>query len=291
MHTGQPLKIDDLVALTRPRDKGPQVLAMLEAYFDESGIHDRAAVCVVAGYFGYANQWRAQEQKWRKVLKDFNFPLEDFHATNLIRSKRHQPMLGKLAEAIAKSAIYPIAAGIIVDDFNSFSEIQRKWMTGATILKTGKLKTSGAPTKPYFIPFQFCLRKVTDYTKPGRKANFFFGLDKPMAKYAKVMFTQVKTQKLWSQSSWQTQRRLGDPAFPLAKETPQLQAADLLVHLTYQHMLERLAINDWNARPSGMLAICLRNKKSWHDHMFQAKIHLQQMLEQTYVFAGNWDGH
>jgi hypothetical protein len=265
---------------------------MLEAYFDESGIHDGAAVCVIAGYFGYANHWRAQETKWRKVLDDFNFPLEDFHAHKLIGSEQHQSMLKKLAEAIAKSAIYPISAGIIVDDFNSFSEKQRKFMTGATLNeKTGKLRTSGAPTKPYFTPFQLCLRKVTDYTRPGRKANFFFGLDRPMGKYAKVLFNQIKTHNAWPESVWSSKSRLGDPAFPLARETPQLQAADLFVHLTYQHMLERHAANDWNVTPTGSLLTCLRNVKSLSDHFFQTKDCLQEMLEKTYAIAGNWDGH
>jgi hypothetical protein len=270
----------------------PQVLAMLEAYFDESGIHENAAICVIAGYFGYANHWRAQEKKWRKVLADFSFPLEDVHATELVSSHRHQPMLKKLAEAIAKSSIYPISAGIVVDDFYSFSEKQRKWMTGATLdEKTRKLRTSGSPNRPYYTPFQLCLKKITDYTRPGRKANFFFGLDRPMAKYAKVMFTQIKTEKFWPESDWATKRRLGDPAFPLAKETPQLQAADLFVHLVYQHMLERHNARNWNVNPRGLLATCLRNKRSNSDHFFQNKACLQGTLEKSYALWGNWDGH
>jgi hypothetical protein len=293
MHAySQPLKIDDLIALTRPRDHKPKVLAMLEAYFDESGIHSGAAICVVAGYFGDASQWKAQEVKWRKVLADFNFPLKDFHATKVVRSTINQPMLEKLAAAIEKSAIYPISAGIMVDDFMSFSKEKRRFMTGAILdEKAGKLRTSGAPNKPYFVPFQRCLQKITDYTKPGRRANFFFGLDRPMATYAKAMFKQIKTQPSWPESGWTTKRRLGDPAFPLAAQTPQLQAADLLVHLTYKHMLERHVANDWNVAPTGLLATCLRNRKSNHDLFFQNKACLQEVFDKAYMISGNWDSH
>ncbi len=261
---------------------------MIEAYFDESGIHDQAAVCVIAGYWGIASQWRWFETKWRSVLEEFNFPLKDFHATDLIGSRRHEPMLEKLAAAISKYHVYPVSVSLIVDDFNSFSEKQRRWMTGATLNTAGKLITSGAPTKPYFVPFQLCLRKITDYAQPGRKAHFFFGIDKPMSKYARVLFKQIKTDRGYAQE-WPSKSRLGDPAFPLASETPQLQAADLLVHLTYKHILERHAANDWRVEPSGLLRTCLKNMKAQADHVFQNQDCLQQQMERTYQRFGRWD--
>ena len=55
--------------------------------------------------------------------------------------------------------IYPVNFGIIVDDFNSFTEIQRRFLTGAT-LQAGNLVTSGNPKKPYFLPFQHCMKTV-----------------------------------------------------------------------------------------------------------------------------------
>jgi hypothetical protein len=263
---------------------------MIEAYFDESGIHDGAAICVIAGYWGLASQWKWFNKKWRATLQDFNFPLEDFHATDLIRSRDHQPMLEKLAEVIASYHLYPVTVGIIVDDFNFFSLKQRKFMTGATLVgKTGKFSSSGNPDKPYFVPFGFCLRKITDYTKPGRQTNFFFGLDRPMAKYAKAMFKQLKAADDWPESGWKTKGRLGDPAFPLAKQTPQLQAADLLVLLSYQHMVERHTANNWRVPASGLLAKCLRNTKSKYDHVFMNKTTLQETLNGSHVEFGDWD--
>jgi len=266
---------------------------MIEAYLDESGIHDGAAICVIAGYFGGRGRLGKLETAWKAVLKQFKFPMSDFHAKDLLKSHRHQPMLKALARTIGEhSKVHPVTYGIVVDDFNTFSLKQRMWFTGATLNETyGKLVTSGCPNKPYFVPFQNCLHRVSDYAPVGGKAHFLFGLDRPFAEYARSLFAQIKLVA-YPLSEWQSKDRLGDPAFPLAAETAQLQAADLLVHLSYLHMGERYKYNDWDVTPpSGLLLECLRNTQSGSDHALQTKKHLSEILERTYARAGNWDDH
>jgi hypothetical protein len=92
---------------------------------------------------------------------------------------------------------------------------------------TPSSSTGGCPGKPYFVPFQRCLMRICDYTKDGTRVHFFFGLDRPFAGYAESLYKRIK---LSESLSWKLQ--LGDPSFPLAKETPALQAADFLVNLT-----------------------------------------------------------
>jgi hypothetical protein len=261
---------------------------MIDAYLDESGIHDGAAICVIAGYFGGRGQFGKLDQAWKRVLEDFNFPVADLHATDLIKSHRHAPMLKVLAETIARqSKIHPVSFGIVVEDFQSFPLKQRQFMTGAT-LKNGKLVTSGSPNKPYFVPFQFCIKKVAQYAPVGGKADFFFGLDRPFAKYATSLFDEIKKNApFWN---WESKDRLGGREFPLASETAGLQAADLLAHLTYKHMLERYAANDWDVQPTGILLDCLTNSRAIDDHEFQDKHCLQATLEKSYQLVGNWDG-
>jgi hypothetical protein len=263
---------------------------VIEAYFDESGIHQGAKICVIAGYFGHSTEWSAFSEKWIRVLSDFSFPIEDVHATDLIEKRDQLPMLTALSGAIAKSKIYPVSSGIIVDDFFSFTEDQRKFFTGATIMPNWKIKKSGSPNKPYFVPFQRILENVTSYTPPGRTVNFSFGLDRPMERYAKLFFKQIKDSP-WRGTGWETRDRLGEPFFPLAKQTPQLQAADLLSFLTYRHMQERLAANDWTIPPMGLLATCLSETQALSDHGYEAKDSLQITLEKSYAILGNWDGY
>ena len=268
----------------------PKINHMIEAHFDESGIHQGAKVCVIAGYFGHSAQWRSFNKKWLRVLECFKFPLEDFHATDLIEKRDHQPMLKALARSIAQSEIYPVSSGIIVDDFLSFTEDQRRFFTGATIMPSRKIKHSGSPNTPYFVPFQRALENITSYTKPGRTANCSFGLGRPMEKYATLFFKQIK-ERGWTNMGWTTRNRLGVPFFPLAKNTPQLQAADFLALLTYRHMTERHAANDWSVLPTGLLPTCLRKLRSVHDHGYEAKDSLQITLDKSYAILGNWDGH
>lgn len=264
---------------------------MIHAYLDESGIHDGAAMCVIAGYFGGKKQLRGLEKAWRAVLKRFDFTLADFHAKDLLKARRHRPMLEGLALAIGEQRkVYPVCFGIVVDDFKSFSLTQRKWLTGATLNEqTGKLTTTGAPSKPYFVPFQNCTKAVTGYAPVGGKAHFFFGLDRPFADYAIALFRQIKEQADNPLTTWDTKDRLGDAAFPLASETPQLQAADLFVHLSYQHMLERHAAGNWDVMPTGMLLDCIKNVRALEDLRFQDKACLDDYLEQSRVLAGSWD--
>jgi hypothetical protein len=252
---------------------------MLEAYLDESGIHDGAEICMIAGYFGRQKHWGRFEREWKKVLAKFKFPLCDFHAKDLIKSRRHQPMLQELGDAIARHKIYPFSVGIIVPDFNSLTLSQRRFCTGATLVG-GKLVGTGSPTKPYFAPFQLCLMKVTNDTPPGGKAHFFFGLDRPFAEYARAMFAKIKTKPYTS--AWATKDRLGMPAFPSASETPELQAADLLVHLSYKRALECRAVNNWKLSPRGVLAACVRNSKDMRKyHVMQDRACLLQTFRNT----------
>jgi hypothetical protein len=94
---------------------------------------------------------------------------------------------------------------------------------------------------------------VTDYAPVGGRAHFNLGLDRLFAGYA--------------------------IALPNACDTAPLQAADLLVHLTYAHMRDSLS-GGKKARMSPLLSACLRNSRSPQDHQFQDGNSLQRILEQ-----------
>jgi hypothetical protein len=264
---------------------------MLEAYLDESGIHDGAKVCMIAGYFGGRSQLRKLEQKWKSVLEDFDFPMKDFHAKELIDSRKYRPMLTELGKAIAEQRkVHPISCGVVPEDFFSLSEKKRRFLTGAKMMLDGEIRGTGCPNKPYFVPFQNIVRAVTDGTPAGGKAHFFFGCDKPFAGYAMDLWQEllvenmeeVEVQKPWN--TWHTRDRLGVPSFPLASETAQLQAADLLVHLTYRHMLEWQKTGKVQ-NPSDLLGLCLRNRRIKEDHVYQDRDSFNDILEQCKEIA------
>jgi hypothetical protein len=61
-----------------------KALALLRAYFDESGIHTGAAITGVAGFIGPTDEWEALEAEWSSELKRFSRDtcslIKDFHA-------------------------------------------------------------------------------------------------------------------------------------------------------------------------------------------------------------------
>lgn len=141
--------------------------------------------------------------------------------------------LSFLTAAVVSYKIHPVAFGIIVKDFFSFSERERRFMTGAALRRDGKLMSTGCPKRPYFVPFTSCMQRVASHAAVGGKAHFYFGLDRHFAAAALLLFRHIK-----GRTTIKWRERIGEISFPLAKETPQLQAADLLSYLTYIYMTE-----------------------------------------------------
>jgi len=260
---------------------------MFEAYLDESGIHDGSRVCVVAGYFGDNNKMRGLDAEWRDVLLRFKFPLEKFHAREIVDCAKYHPMLTELARVISKhKRVHPVSSAVLVDDFFSFSEKERRFMTGGTIsTRTGELfnRGSGNPAKPYFLPFQNVLRTVTDHAPMGGKAHLSFALDSKFYGYAVDLIAQIKKQtelgpREWS--SWESRDKLGTPFLPSASSTPLLQAADLFAYLYYSHMREWIE-SQKTVDGSETFYLCLRNACCPRDNRFQDKFCLSDILRQS----------
>jgi hypothetical protein len=85
--------------------------------------------------------------------------------------------------------------------------------------------------------------------------------------------------------------QIGDVAFPLAKDAPQLQAADFLVHMIYKDMLRRKSENNFGVGlPTPILGKCLCNVRGGvKDIVYHDKHTLQNLLEQTHIDYGYWD--
>ena len=247
--------------------------ALVEAYLDESGIHEEAKVCVIGGYFAGPSRWKKFESDWKKLLHKFKIPIEKFHAQAMLPRLQHRPFLQAAAETIAShDRIRPISAGIVVEDFFSFSEPDRRWMTGGRY-ERGRLIASGCPDKPYFVPFQRCIVDVANYVPDGGgKLDVFCGLGTAFAGYATELFRQIKASKI--RHPWK--EKLGDLRLPEARITPQIQAADLLVHLTYQHMLDGIDQQIENRLPSTLLDLCIRNRRSMTDFYFMNHRNLEE---------------
>lgn len=184
----------------------------IDAYLDESGIHDGAPATIVAGYFGHRDQWDAFTPHWERVLDDFSVPLAEFHTKDLINRAhffktwdygRSSRFLTALATVILRYEIFPVSVTVLNDDFHSLPQELRKFLTGALITK-GEIHLTGNPNKPYFMALQDCLRTVMSHIMPGYKVNFLFGVNRPFAGYASELIERLRnrpTNRLWG-SAW-----------------------------------------------------------------------------------------
>jgi hypothetical protein len=248
---------------------------MIDAYLDESGIHDGAEVCLIAGYFGGRGQWRKFEKLWQRVLQSFG--MNAFHAKVVVKRRDSVELQLALAQVIAQSKIYPVANGVLVRDFFKLSLSERRFMTGATLTPEGRIKESGNPNRPYFAPFQPLIRRVLSYAPVGGKAHFSFGVDSVFGKYATHLYAKLKENGVHPY-----QERFGTIAFPDAKETPALQAADLLVHVVYLDMLKRAHENTLRslAQPSDLIRLLVNNRRHTDDVVYQDERLMRETMEQ-----------
>ena len=255
------------------------------SYLDESGIHEGAKVCMISGFFANRREWDKLKKKWTQRLDSFGVPLHKFHAKDLVNcggffhgwSKEKSIKLQfALAETIAQYKIHPVSQGVIVDDFFNFSLNKRRFLTGATlVVPGGKLKGSGSPNKPYFAPYQNVIKRVLGYAPPTGRANFYFGLGRPFSGYAEALYGELKGNPLHP-----FRERFGKILFPMAKETPALQAADFHCYLSYSYLLEKSQSASGQLQPSDVIKILLTNIKDRSDACFQDGQQLSETLQQ-----------
>src|SRR6266850_2387043 len=240
---------------------------VLEAYLDESGIHEGARVCTVGGFSGRAGVWRKVESEWNNILLKAGIQEFGFHSRQFFprddQGRRLGPyrhwtdenadrFLDALVQVVLRNRIFPLAHGIVVRQWHALPLETRKWLSGAKF-RDGKFVTSGSPNKSYYLPFHFCVLGTAKHSGPISKVHFFVGLDKTFSGYARVLFEQIRNQE-----KLPYRHLLGDIDFPLSKQKPGLQAADLLVYQLYQHNRARFA------GPAGMrplLRRLLKNRK------------------------------
>lgn len=223
---------------------------MLSAHLDESGIHEGAQVCVVCGFFGGENQWKKADRQWKEILDRYG--IAEFHSKDFWgRDEKSQRVgaykswsddkankfLSSLVGVVETNVVYPVSSAIVVPDFYSSSHDERRFLTGGLYFKN-KFRSSGAPSKPYFVPFQHCITESAKYCKPGIQINYYFDFNKEFKNYAVDLYSMLKN--LAAAQRDPISKALGNIEFPTGLQAPALQTADLLAYQTYQYCKVRI---------------------------------------------------
>lgn len=130
--------------------------------------------------------------------------------------------------------ITTIGAAIDVAAFRSYSEDERRALTGA-IQVDGKWRLTGAPSRPYYVPFQWSILKGASLVKRSDwKANFIFDQQKVFAGYALQMYRHISGDP----ENCDVTPQLGRAIFMSRFDALPLQAADLVAHVWYQLLVK-----------------------------------------------------
>jgi hypothetical protein len=226
----------------------------------------------VAGYYGSHKNWKTFEAQWNKVLSAYpEVACVGFHAKhffsrdkdgNRVKEYKGWPeekaykFMERLTQAIMRNRIFPVGYGVIVNDFGALTLTLRRWLTGAEFGKNGKYIKGGCPSKSYYLPFEFCVLKSCQKSNanPFDKIHFFAGLDRTFYGYANALF---KLSLIDERLPKEIRNLLGTIAYPLAKDTPGLQAADLLCNRLYRRAL--YALDNPSTNPNQLLSDLLKN--------------------------------
>jgi hypothetical protein len=85
---------------------------MLYAYCDESGHEQREQYMFLAGFLGNEKQWRLAATEWRRAGGG-----PEFHTTSLVRRKRSESKLARLATVPTFCGLRPIVTGVRMSDY------------------------------------------------------------------------------------------------------------------------------------------------------------------------------
>src|ERR1700733_1534960 len=198
-----------------------KALAMLRAYFDESGTHGEAYVTSIAGYVATHTVWESVETEWDKEMSYYRqrTAIRTFHLTDCLAGKGEfagldevfrLALTSQLSRVLGRHDVHPVWAAVVVDD----------WYEATP--EDFRIR--------YPKPFDLCFEEVV--VELWRWATLRSGGEKvsPMfahqEEYASGMDAVDRAYRL----DTNYRQLLGTIAFGSPSEVIPLQAADILSH-------------------------------------------------------------
>ena len=235
---------------------------MLNAYFDESGIHGGSPICVVAGFVLSEPVAKLLSAKWSALLsqndltyfhaKDFAALSGPFRGWHRNRAPAFSSNATELISGIFRYSQSPsarVGTAISSNDFLALSVDERRWLTGGSFAfgKGGikKWKRQGAPSKPYFLAFQQAVLDATKFTTvdtgaqlisqvdTNEKVNFIFDQQREYESTAMAVFHALKEMPL------SIKGRVGNITFASKLKSIPLQVADFMAYEAYCYLRSR----------------------------------------------------
>jgi hypothetical protein len=105
-----------------------KALALMRAYFDESGVHKGSLVTVIAGYVAAKDVWASLERKWNEELAVYaDKGVKTFHMTECIAQSGEfsgldtffsRALIMKLSEVLRDHNVKAIWSSVVIQDWD-----------------------------------------------------------------------------------------------------------------------------------------------------------------------------
>lgn len=207
--------------------KSDDLMAMIVAYFDDSGTHYESDIAVAACFVSDVKRWTEFENEWKPILKEAG--IEEFHMADFVAyqnsftdcsQEKHDQVIKSLIKVINKNALVGCASAVIKDDYN-------KHVTGKLRDKLGH--------HHYTFAVQSCLSYIEEWMKGARllqPVEYVFHFMKKGSGEITRLFEDLLAQGLAvnfgvEPYGW---------AFQNQKLIVQLQSADILAWEAHKYM-------------------------------------------------------
>ena len=237
--------------------------SLLHAYGDDSGTHRDADFCLILGYIGSPRQWKLFRRDWQAALtmlpkREGKTP--EFHAKEFFQRDRWQShkspyyrwteakadaFLNRLLDTIHRYCLEPIGGAANTRDFFSYSEAQRRYLTGAALITATHwhgnqfeiidklVEHESSPSRPYFVVFPGFLLEAIQKSGSVGDCQVHVWLDEQPAVEARAAEAFASFKKHCSAPEI---TKLGDLTFRESKKEFELQAADLYAYVWYRKL-------------------------------------------------------
>jgi len=214
-------------------------------YTDESGIHDGAKLCIVAGYRGSPSQWKRFNREWSLILNKPQYKIRDgFHSNvffNREKIHKHNPyrnwsdnkaskFLGELLGVIRSHKITPVGCALVVKDFKALSWGEQCVLVGY-ITKTVSRKDQANP-QPYHLAVRGLVENSLYNVSHDTKLHFIISEQRELQQRALDGYSLLKEtfEKYGNEKEKAALKQLKRMEVDSPKDWPGLQAADLLAN-------------------------------------------------------------
>jgi hypothetical protein len=173
------------------------VAKVFRVYGDESGIHQGAIYCTVAGLIGTPGQWSRFEAKWRAAPKEFFNPKARLSHENPYRKwtqQKDDAFIEALLTTIDDHKVWTVGCSIKIADFMALSYGERCWLSGGEVDEERKRwKHHGAPNVPYHVGVAGLVADAHTIRKDEvTRLHFVLEDQSPLSEFAKLTWNRWK---------------------------------------------------------------------------------------------------